>query len=94
MLKRRKHVRYTIKPTPGLLDSPDGQQLYAARMHAGHTHFQVAEFLGLSDPARISEYENNRRRMPGWRFTLYMLFTGQHPDLMLVKKRGPKDAML
>jgi hypothetical protein len=65
-------------PVPG--------EVRAARVRAGHTQAQAAELVGLGARTRWAEYESGMTSMDAARWTLYLLLSGQHPKLTVVKR--------
>lgn len=70
------------------LPTPTPDEIRAARTAAGHTQAQAAEVMGYAALARVSEIETGRRTIDPARWTWYLLATGQHPTLRLVRRGG------
>jgi hypothetical protein len=76
---------------------PTGEQLKAARLAAGLNQAQAAELLGYalqtgsrgglqSRTWQALESSSDERNMQGPVFAMFLLLTGQHPNLKLVPK--------
>jgi DNA-binding XRE family transcriptional regulator len=72
--------------TKAVMRQPTPAAIAKARAEAGHSQAQAAELVGLSGQARWSEYEAGYTNMDPVRWTLYLLLTGQHPDLRIIRK--------
>lgn len=80
---------------------PTGEQLKAARVAAGLNQAQAAELMGYSLQTgsrgglqsrtwQALESPTDERCMQGPMFAMFLLLTGQHPELGLVKKTVPR----
>ena len=78
---------------------PNGEQIKAARVAAGLSQAQAAELMGYplqtgsrggvqSRTWQALESMTDERNMQGPVFAMFLLLTGQHPDLML-EPRSP-----
>ncbi len=76
---------------------PLGDQLKAARVAAGLSQAQAAELMGYplqtgsrggvqSRTWQALESMNDERNMQGPVFAMFLLLTGQHPDLVLAAR--------
>lgn len=81
------------------MPTPSGEELKAARLAAGLSQAQAAELMGYpiqvgsrggvqSRTWQALESSTDERQMQGPVFAMFLLLTGQHPDLELVNKRG------
>ena len=82
---------------------PNGEQLKAARVAAGLSQAQAAELMGYplqtgsrggvqSRTWQALESMTDERNMQGPVFTMFLLLTGQHPDLVLAPRSPSADA--
>ena len=76
---------------------PSGEQLRAARINAGLSQVQAAELMGYalqvgsrgggqSRTWQALESPTDDRKMQGSVFSMFLLLTGQHPELRLVER--------
>lgn len=81
------------------MPTPSGEELKAARLTAGLSQAQAAELMGYpiqvgsrggvqSRTWQALESSTDERQMQGPVFAMFLLLTGQHPDLELVNKIG------
>ncbi|MDD3937684.1 helix-turn-helix transcriptional regulator [Rhodoferax sp.] len=81
------------------MPTPSGEELKAARLAAGLSQAQAAELMGYpiqvgsrggvqSRTWQALESSTDKRQMQGPVFAMFLLLTGQHPDLELVNKIG------
>lgn len=69
------------------MDTPTPEQISAARSVAGHTAEQAIALLHRGRRMTWMDWEAGRREMPPGLWELYLLKTGQHPELVLVARR-------
>lgn len=69
------------------IQTPSPEQISAARQAAGLSQAQAAELVGLGDKTRWSEYERGGRVPDAARWALFLLATGQHPQLVVSARR-------
>lgn len=70
------------------MQTPTPDQVIAARKAAGHSQTAAGQTIGVS--LRTWQYYESDREMLAGLYELYLLRTGQHPDLVLVP-RSPQD---
>jgi len=81
------------------MPTPSGKELKAARLTAGLSQAQAAELMGYpiqvgsrggvqSRTWQALESSTDDRQMQGPVFAMFLLLTGQHPDLEIVNKIG------
>ena len=81
---------------------PNGEQLKAARVAAGLSQAQAAELMGYplqtgsrggvqSRTWQALESMTDERNMQGPVFAMFLLLTGQHPDLVLAPRSPSAD---
>ena len=81
---------------------PNGEQLKAARLAAGLSPAQAAELMGYplqtgsrggvqSRTWQALESMTDERNMQGPVFAMFLLLTGQHPDLILAPRSPSAD---
>lgn len=68
------------------MNTPTPDQIRAAREAAGHTAEQAVALLWRDRRMTWVDWEAGRREMPAGLWELYLLKTGQHPELLL----GPR----
>ena len=82
---------------------PTGDQLKASRVAAGLSQAQAAELMGYplqtgsrggvqSRTWQALESTTDERNMQGPVFAMFLLLTGQHPDLVLTPRSPSADA--
>jgi hypothetical protein len=94
------HPLLMTSPTTIQLDMPipTGDQLKAARMAAGLSQAQAAELMGYplqtgsrggvqSRTWQALESTSDERNMQGPVFAMFLLLTGQQPDIVLVPRQ-------
>lgn len=59
---------------------PTPAEVAEARKAAGLTQAQAAALVDLGAPTRWGEYECGRRKMQVYRWELFTIKTGNHPD--------------
>lgn len=69
------------------LPPPTPEAIRAARAAAGHTQEDAAALVHLRAAKRWSEYERGVLPICEARWELYLLLTGQHPDLTVAARR-------
>ena len=93
------------KPTPPLalpMPVPTGEQLKAARTAAGLSQAEAAQLMGYplqtgsrgglqSRTWQALESMTDERNMQGPVFAMFLLLTGQHPDLVLAPRSPSAD---
>ena len=85
------------------MPTPTGEQLKAARVAAGLSQAQAAQLMGYplqtgsrggvqSRTWQALESMTDERNMQGPVFAMFLLLTGQHPDLVLTPRSPSADA--
>jgi hypothetical protein len=69
---------------------PTREEVSVARRNAKHTQAEAADTVHLATGQRWYEYECGRRKMDVARWELYLLLTGQHPNLMTKPRKVVK----
>ena len=66
--------------------NPTPEQIITARQRAGDTAVQAAARVHSARYQTWLDWEAGRCKMPGAAWELYLLLTGQHDDMQVVKK--------
>ena len=91
-----------LPPKPLPMPTPTGDQLKAARIAAGLSQAQAAQLMGYplqtgsrggvqSRTWQALESTTDERNMQGPVFAMFLLLTGQHPDLVLAPRSPSAD---
>lgn len=69
-----------------VVESPSGESLKDLRLTTGISQVETSRLLGLSSRQLISDYERGVKKPSDQVYTLWLLLSGEHPDLKVIKK--------
>lgn len=69
-----------------IIQPPTPEQIKEVRWHVGMKQREMASLLDLSNRQLISDYEKGKKSPNPQTWTLWLLLTGQHPSLKVIKR--------